>query len=232
MRHAAANDQTMASVTSPGIQTIIGLQQGLQRIYDLPELPPVTEFLLHDRALADHLTPPGQRRGDERLLLSEADGELAISLFLAPAVVQALTENDPACSISEVNLQPLVHAIEGVSHWLSVYWHALHRTGVSALELELQAEIDKYALISELLQHQRGSVPRSLHPTLFNPSNLDGRLTTTEWDRYETANRLAAALWKRLLQECGSHPQHPLRLRTLRRFYRLDREGKRRMSGS
>lgn len=217
---------------SPGVRSTVWLQRGLQRIYDLPELPPVSDFLTADRELADALSPPQQRRGDERLLLSEADGELSVSLFLAPEVLQALSEHDPVHAVNPHNLQALVHAIEGVSHWISVYWHATHTLAVSALELELQAEIDKYALISELLQQQRGSVPRSLHPTLFDPGSLDPRLVPGEWERYEAANRLASALWTRLLRQCGSHPQHPQRLRTLRRFYRLDREGKRRMSES
>lgn len=221
----------MSAALEAGIQTTIALQRDLQRLYDLPRFPPVSDFLLFDRALADRLTPPQQRRGDERLLLREERGELALSLFLDPQVLRALAESS-AGALHGRHLQPLLHAIEGVSHWLAVYWHAQRGSSVSALELELQAEIDKYALIAQRLLLQRGSVPRSLHPTLYDPASVDGALRGAERDRYLTANRLAASLWRQLLQRNGADPQHPQSLATLRRFYRLDREGKRRLSCS
>lgn len=219
----------MSAALEAGIQTTLALQRDLQALYDLPQFPPISDFLLFDRDLADRLTPPQQRRGDERLLLREERGELALSLFLDPQVLHALAEQREG-ALHERNLQPLLHAIEGVSHWLAVYWHALRGSSVSPLELELQAEIDKYALIAQRLLQQRGSVPRSLHPMLFDPSSLDAALRGAERDRYVTANWLAASLWRRLLQRNGADPQHPQSLCTLRRFYRLDREGKRRLS--
>ena len=100
---------------------------------------------------------------------------------------------------------------------------------MSLLELELQAEIDKYVSSVWLLRSQDpGRFPAEVHRLLFERARVDRVLAAERWDLYREANRHAARFCRRL-----AHALHPSRcasarrvLAELRRFYRYSREAK------
>ena len=56
----------------------------------------------------------------EQLLLREADGELAMALFVDAAALANLEQNDPAARLDDENFTDFCLAVEGVSHFVYV----------------------------------------------------------------------------------------------------------------
>ncbi|MCE3285620.1 MAG: hypothetical protein K0R70_1876 [Steroidobacteraceae bacterium] len=100
---------------------------------------------------------------------------------------------------------------------------------MSLLELELQAEVDKYASALALLLAQReGRFPGELFRRLFEGGRLLPHLTEPERERYAEAHRFAARfcgrLEERFLRRRQARPA--AMLAELRSFYRLGRHAK------
>jgi hypothetical protein len=64
---------------------------------------------------------------------------------------------------------------------------------VSAVELELQAEVDKYLVALLVSWNQRGEPPDDLRDKLFARVQFAGDLSREERERYELANNAAAS---------------------------------------
>ena len=78
-------------------------------------------------------------------------------------MLERLTAHCPMRALDESNLADYCTALEGVSHFHYVTWSAGCARNVSLLELELQAEVDKYASALSLLLAQRaGRFPGEL----------------------------------------------------------------------
>jgi hypothetical protein len=124
--------------------------------------------------------------------------------------------------------------LEGVSHFHYLMWSVDRGRKVSLLELELQAEVDKYATALALMTRQRnGRFPYALHPRLFHHVEFASTLNSESRQRYEEANRHAArycrTLDERFLRTRHSRPERWLS--EIRKFFRASREEKLRVSG-
>src|SRR5438270_492616 len=131
------------------------LQHLLGGIYDVRIAHDVYDFLVTDRGRLPHAARSGV--GDEELLVAQsADGsdEVVMSLYLDPALLDRLRREDPLRRLHAGNLADCWTALEGVSHFLYLAWNAGHDRPVSLLELEMQAEVDKYVVSYWLLRRQ------------------------------------------------------------------------------
>ena len=204
------------------------LQRQLERIYEVEVDYRVEDFLLTDAGAARRLeNSSSSRQVDEKLLVAEEPDALALTLYLDPGLVARLRGDDPTARVHAGNLTDLATAVEGVSHFLLVTWSALHGRAVSLLELEMQAEIDKYVTTAFLWGQQRnGHVPAALHEWLFGSPRFDPALAAEELERYQRAHSWAARFCAWLEQRyLRSGPVGGL-VHELRRFYRLSREEK------
>ncbi len=101
---------------------------------------------------------------------------------------------------------------------------------MSLLELELQAEVDKY-ITSAVYSGRRDSESGRVRRMLFgNPTYLS-ELDRTEQARYRQANQFADAYCQRLEQSYRHDYCGPRMFNELRRFYRLPQAGKLRQIG-
>ena len=155
-----------------------GLQALLGRLYDVAPAFDVYDFLVTDRrALCGVLPDGGCRAPDEELLLAEAPGGAAVALYIDPHVLERLESADPLGALTETNLSDYCTALEGVSHFVYSTWRLKDDAPVSLLELEMQAEVDKYAATVFLLADQRGGgYPRQVHSRLFDRVTYDAQL--------------------------------------------------------
>lgn len=204
-----------------------GLQMLLGGIYDVPLTHDVAEFLLTDRS---RLPPAlGANGADEQVLVAQDGDALWVSLYLEPAVLERLASADPFEALHSGNIADYWTALEGVSHFVYLVWNASHDRPVTLLELELQAEIDKYVGSLWLLQAQNpGRFPAELHHLLFERARVDVVLAGDRIGLYRRANFYAARFCRRLaqtLRPLGS-AAHAAAIAELRRFYRLSRERK------
>jgi hypothetical protein len=182
----------------------------------------VDDFLIDAGARA-RMAPARQPR--EQLLLAEAEGALSLGLFVCPDSLANLAANDPAERLDDDNLQDFLFAVEGVSHFVYVAWRAQADRPVSALELELQAEVDKY--VTCVLAHD-GSHARAgdLRRRLFEDFELEPDLDHAERDRYREANAQAGRYSESLMRRFLRPRRISDMLTELRRFYRLPLGGK------
>src|ERR1700727_155860 len=205
-----------------------GLQTLLGRLYDVDLSHDVYDFLVTDRRAVGASTNE-RRTLDEELLLAETtDGAGAgagVALYLDPELLRRLEAADPHRELSESNLADYCTALEGVSHFVYSTYGLERDMPVSLLELETQAEVDKYAVTIFLLAEQQGgeSYPTHVHARLFDRISFDARLEPDQYERYRTAHALAARYCRRLERRFVNRgiPTIEAMVRELRGFFRM-----------
>jgi hypothetical protein len=203
------------------------LQDLIGDIYDVSISHDVYDFLVTDR---DHLPAAARPRGptDEELIVAQPEegcsGEIAMSLYLDPQLLERLDRADPMERLHAGNVADYWTALEGVSHFLYLAWNAGHDKPVSLLELEMQAEVDKYVGSYWLMRRQfPDQFPAGLLRLLFERTRIDSRLAAGREDLYREASRYAQKFCRRLeqsLRDARGRSQVEV-LAELRRFYRL-----------
>lgn len=206
---------------TPAAGVLVDVQRRLEGFYGLPSQSPVTDFLIPSDAEGDY---PG---AGSRTLVTEDDEGLSIGVLLEPAVLERLAQDDPRVRLDDENLGAFCTATEEVSHFLYLLFRAGNGRAVTQLELELQAEVDKYLNAVFLLSLQNeGAVSARLRELLFHRYRLDERVSAERASRYRAASDLA-------YRYCGWLETRFLRYSRLaelrahgRRFYRFGQREK------
>jgi hypothetical protein len=174
------------------------IQARLSRWYGIDDAPAVDDFI----------EPADDAR--EALFIRDEGSEVSLLLRLP----RALVERGRAPTFDE-----LCQAIEGVSHFLYVCERARRELPATQLELEMQAEVDKYVLLSHgagRFHHARAARVRA---RLFDRVSYLHAEDTETGQRYRMANGLAARFAQRLETIFTRHGHvEPMRA-ALRRFY-------------
>jgi hypothetical protein len=163
------------------------IQAQLSHYYGIDEAAQVDDFI----------EPSSAPR--EALFIRERGGDVEMSLCLPNSAVQAG---------SRPSFDELCQIIEGVSHFVYVAERARRELPATQLELELQAEVDKYivfahGLSSGLLPEAASAPPASrrrfepahaeqIRQKLFERVTYLAPVGTEPGDRYRMANQLAA----------------------------------------
>lgn len=203
------------------------IQEHLEAIYGFTCEARAETFVV-DREAAVQLGATG--RAEEELLVAGGAGEaeLELALYLAPSLLDRLKpyEAGPVGHILDGDLDGYCQLAEGVSHFLYVAHTAAHGRALSLLELEAQAEVDKFAVC---LLHRWGEGVKAwseeLQRRLFERVSYRPRLSSQERWRYEEANRLSRSFCTRLMGHVAGRRLDRL-LSDLRYAYRLGAEAK------
>lgn len=196
------------------------IQSHFEAIYGLSCELKASDCLIDGKAAESMGGGASARR--EALWVHEDEDGLALGLFLAPEVLEALRGVDGRPG--EGFFRAYLEAAEGVSHFLYVQHTAREERQVSLLELETQAEIDKFAGCA--LASWGGPVsPESWLGRLFDRVRYLEGLSEEEGVRYREANRLAKSYCRRLLPLVRGKKLEAL-LVELRKSYRLGAEAK------
>jgi hypothetical protein len=145
------------------------IQRELEHYYGLERAPNVTRFVRE-----------GDQGSREVVLLRESDGELEIALVLPPES-RRIHEGG---ALDDVWLQ----VAEGVSHFIYLAERARVRLPVTQLELELQAEVDKFVLSRGFATDSA----RHLLERLFDSPHFLDPEDSEAGERYRLAHHLAA----------------------------------------
>ncbi|MCM2333738.1 MAG: hypothetical protein NDI82_07305 [Anaeromyxobacteraceae bacterium] len=191
--------------------TVQALQARLQSIYRV-EAPGVEGYLVGREVAAAAGHAP--RAGEELLVLEEPDG-LSVGLYLEEAVGAGAVRGE---------LGPTAQAAEGVSHFVYLSTRAACGRPVSLLELEVQAEVDKFALLLLPLPGRPGvrrRRSRALRRRLYERVRYLEHLGAEELGRYREANRLGAGYARWLEGRFVEEADVEGLLRELRQSYRL-----------
>ncbi len=200
---------------------LVDVQRRLESMYALAPEAPVTDYLIPPQMAGAY---PGG--GSRTLVTRDAEG-LSVGVVLAPAIGARLAEQDPRERLDRRNLDSFCTATEEVSHFVYLLFCARTERTVTELELELQAEVDKYLCAAFLLSLQNeGAVSSRLREMLFREYRLADEVSGERAERYHAASQLA-------YRYCGWLESRYLKaarladlVREARRFYRLGQREK------
>lgn len=144
------------------------MQSSIERFYGISRVADVSDFITHGA-------------GREQLIVREADdGAVELRLEL-PRIDDDL---DGVCQI-----------IEGVSHFVYVARRASQDRKATALELEIQAEVDKYVVLAGDLETLDVSRSARLRNRLYERVTFNNAMLE---ERYRIANDTALRFTRRL----------------------------------
>jgi hypothetical protein len=204
------------------------LQGELEAIYAIELQHRVHDFVIDDPHVASLIdNSPNARDLPEKLLIHQDGENVDIALYLDSGLIKRLEENDPTEMLHNHNIHDFWMALEGISHFLYFAWNVEYERPVSLLELELQAEVDKFILAALLLEKQfNGYIPHGLHYHLFQNAGFDERLNEEELTRYRDANYFAGKFCFHIKERFLKHRHYEPLINELRRFYRLNHHNK------
>lgn len=195
-----------------------GLLEGLNAV--------TTELDVHEYLIDSdtHASIPGAHLDlPEQLFVLEVDDSVELALYIESGVLTHLEGDEPGQSLHNGNLESFCIALEGVSHFIKVVWSAQLGRGISALELEIQAEVDKFLVAADLLQRQgmlRRDAGQALTRLLFEHYEIRDDVPRDEIERYHTASKVARNFCETLLgRYSGDASSHRI-VRDARNFYR------------
>jgi len=217
------------STSPPGRSSTIlsRLQSGLEGLYRVQTEVSVEGFLIDEEA-RQRANPARTPR--EQVLVRQGDSSehVDIGLFLDPSALANLERHDPALRLDDANFADFCVAVEGVSHFVYLALCASGDRAVSAMELELQAEVDKFVCCALLMGGAARSPRRmaGLRRRLYHDVEFAQDLDVDEHDRYRAANA-AAGRYAATLDGRYVAPDRVLAmLEELRWFYRQGLDGK------
>lgn len=198
------------------------LQRELQSIYELNVSHDVSDFLIKEDLTEQLSARQKNTLIKEKLLLVQEKDDLNIGLYLHNDVLNTIKRDSPEHKLHAGNLEAFCLALEGVSHFLYLIWNAGFDRSITLLELELQAEIDKFVMLAFSLEEQNQSVsPGQLRRLLFETAAYHDSLNEGEKQRYLEASAYAEKYCWKLESDYLSQKSRQQTLSELRQFYRL-----------
>ncbi len=179
------------------------LQRALERLYRVEPHEDVGSFVQPARS------------GREELVVCESAEGLAIALHLPELAVGPALDLDGFCQL-----------IEGVSHFVLLAERARLERSVSAIELEVQAEVDKFAVLFAATPEPSRAKGEALVERIFERVTFAHPEGSELGTRYRDANTLARR-WVERVGLSFSEPLDVMGLRgSLRAFFHAPLDGK------
>lgn len=159
----------------------------------------------------------------EQLFIRESGDETDLALYIQPSILAELDAMTPEERVNDANFEAYCIALEGVSHFILYTFRAVQDLPVSPLELELQAEVDKFVTAWEqrtAATTDKNGAARYLERVIFDSYELRAEVPPDEVERYHTATRAAKGYCQKLVTRYGRDAT-PSRLhRDVRDYYR------------
>jgi hypothetical protein len=184
------------------------IQRGLEALYRLDRGADVDAFVTH----ADD----GER---EALFVRESEDGLEL-LLRVPRL------GDRIVDVEGAGLDPLCQIIEGVSHFVYLADRAAQGREATQLELELQAEVDKYVILASALEGFDGRASRRLRERLYEGVAYVHGADTELGERYRMANECARRFIARLERDYVMRARYSELQGELRRFFHMGQREK------
>lgn len=175
------------------------IQAGLERLYHLDRAAAVDDFVVGADA--------GER---ETLFVREAEDGALEMLLRVPRLGEGGGDLDAICQI-----------IEGVSHFVYVAERAARQRETTQLELELQAEVDKWVVLAASVPEFDARASQRLREQLYDRISFVHEEETERGERYRVATVAARRFVARLEREFVARARFGDMQRELRRFFHL-----------
>jgi hypothetical protein len=187
------------------------IQTALERLYQLERVADVRPFM------------KSAKNGRETLLVREADdGAIEVALHVPTLGASEL-------DVDSGDLDPLCQLIEGVSHFVYLSHRAEVGRETTALEMEIQAEVDKWVVLGAGMRPFDVRSSERLRSRLYERVIYQHDEESALGHRYRIANVAAARFVRRLERHfLAQHRIGELRS-ALRAFFRHGQEEKMRL---
>jgi hypothetical protein len=187
---------------APLLRLALRVQRALERLYRIDPLADVRDFI----AMAEE----GER---EKLFVRQAEeGIFEIEVRLPHVEERA-------------SLDTMCQVIEGVSHFVYLADRARIDRPTTQLELELQAEVDKYVVLTASMQAPDAKKSSDLRARLYEDISF-----TNDCERYRIANSSAHRFVRTLERMYVTHQRFIEMRGALRRFFHGNQEEKLRLA--
>ena len=196
------------------------IQRTLTDLYDVDIEVDGEDFVCDEAEAREAVGDAVERR--EVLLVAEDSDGIAVGVYVAEDAVRALASSEDAW-FEDAAFEGACLTTEGVSHFVYLMYRAQQGFEVSQLELELQAEVDKYAT-ALLAGNGVGAIrqrSRALRERLFEGVEFIDDASSEEGERYRLANRLAARYALHLERTYVMRGEMGALTDALKRFYRM-----------
>jgi hypothetical protein len=196
------------------------VQGALERVYQLERVADVGEYLRSAEA--------GER---EALLLREADdGALEVTLRLPRLASREETAvADSTTAAADRRLDGLCQIIEGVSHFVYVVERARRQRATTHLELEVQAEVDKWVVLADCMHGFDARRSAELRAQLYENVSFQHDGESEMGERYRVANDTAHAFIRKIEGDYVESARYGELRAELRRFFHVGQEEKLRL---
>ncbi len=186
---------------APNVKLACRVQSSIEGFYGIERIADVAHFV----------KPAGEGQREKLLVRAASDGAIEMMLHLP----KTAGDLDGVCQI-----------IEGVSHFVYVATRASQDRTATALELEIQAEVDKWVVLAgevESLDVQKSALLRErLYERVAYVHIEDSELG----ERYRVANRAALRFLRRLERTHVAERRFADLRRELNEFFRSGQEAK------
>lgn len=183
------------------------VQQGLERLYRLELGLCVSDFMF------------GADAGERESLFVRASQDNGLEVSLRVPRMTAATKDG-------ASVDTLCQLIEGVSHFVYVVHRAQHARETTQLELELQAEVDKYVVLAESTGCTTVEGSARLRAQLYGQVEFTHTHDSELGARYRTANTAANRFLRKLERRHLARARYDALRADLRAFYESGQEGK------
>lgn len=204
------------------------IQQRIESIYGIEVQESAEDYLIDKNELISLLPANQSTFLPKELFLVNPNPEadtLEIALFFDESIRSNLANHNPFQTINNQNISDFCTLIEGVSHFVYYLHKASLEHDVTQLELELQAEIDKFVLLSFCLEVDHVDRIKFLN-LLFEGYFLHDNLDENQVERYHTASQLARKYCYEILQDLKRSTNWQEVIHEIRTFYTLRQEQK------
>lgn len=179
------------------------IQTALCHTYGIDETPAVDDFIRSCDGVSER----------EVLLVRDNEDGVEVAVHLPKSAVDGT---------SSLGFDEVCQVIEGVSHFVFLVERARRELPLTQLELELQAEVDKYVVFVHHSRHIRPFEPHRaarVRARLFDAVAYLDPPGTEKGDRYRLANDLAARFAGMLDERFARRGRFEQLMYALRRFY-------------
>lgn len=171
----------------------------------------------HGISSIDFLVPTESQNA---FLVHELNGEADLAVCLKNDVLNQLNERKTHGEFKIEDLSLLSIVVEELSHFNYYCEKALRNLSISPLELEVQAEVDKFAFALNCLEQKNEDQFRDeIFSIMFDEFKLGEWVKEEEKGRYEAAHHIARSFCRKMLSETASRKSDR---DWFRAFYRLD----------
>lgn len=208
---------------------ISNIQNQLESLYGICLTQRVEDYLINREEIFNYIPKKKNTKIPKELfLVRRKNGSLIeVALFLDSKLIQNLKENDPYASLNKKNLSDFCIMIEGVSHFVYFLWKTYNDRPITQLEMELQAEIDKFLMLFFYLRSAEEPVFQpEMFEILFEDFNTHKNLSGEAKERYLTASSLASRYCHSFQKRFKNSEDIKSIIDEIRQFYNFSQEQK------